>query len=90
MENKSKNMKIRDQSKSSYLKFPGISEKENRETREIYREKCKKNSQNLRTRFHIKGLTMRSGPFITLGTMTILKTFGSRGLIILLNSSMRT
>lgn len=59
---KAKTRKSEDQSKSSYLKIPGISEKENRENRgEIY----KKTARNI---LRTKGLTMRSGPFITLGT----------------------
>lgn len=42
---KAKTGKSEDQSKSSYLKIPGISE--NRENRgEIYKEKRKKHSQN--------------------------------------------
>lgn len=40
---KAKTRKSEDQSKSSYLKIPGISEKENREHRgEIYRENARK------------------------------------------------
>lgn len=68
--------------------MPEILEKENRENKEMNREKGKKTSQNLRTHFQIKGLIMRSfhNP---VDKEIILKTFGNGGIIVLLNSNMR-